>query len=92
MSEWDNEDRAAAAGAAVVAFQAATGTDIEDAAADLIADLLHWVERNGTGQDALKQVRRGIRMYLDEKDYPPEGWAPDEKMAHVEINTWRAPL
>jgi hypothetical protein len=41
-----NEQRARWAGLAVTAFQKATGTDDEDALSDLIADLMHWADRN----------------------------------------------
>jgi len=42
-----NNRRAAWAGQAIAAFMAATGTDREDAVADLLADLIHWCDRNG---------------------------------------------
>jgi hypothetical protein len=40
-----NERRAAWAGLAIAAFMAATGTDLEDALPDLLADLMHWCDR-----------------------------------------------
>jgi hypothetical protein len=40
-----NDKRALWAGIAVVAFQQATGTDDEDALSDLLADLMHWADR-----------------------------------------------
>ncbi|QDT53879.1 hypothetical protein Pan44_19050 [Caulifigura coniformis] len=40
-----NGKRAAWADLAVTAFQAATGTDEEDALGDLLADLMHWADR-----------------------------------------------
>ncbi len=87
--EPNNQDRSSWAQAAVDAFQSLVGGDKEDAIADLIADLCHLADVYG--QDALEQVRRGIRMYLDERDYPPTGWAPNDKLAIVEINYWRGP-
>ena len=41
-----NDDRASWAGRAVAAFQEATRTDDEDALCDLLADLMHWCDRN----------------------------------------------
>jgi len=41
-----NDDRAAWAGSAVGAFVQVTGTDQEDALGDLLADLMHWSDRN----------------------------------------------
>jgi hypothetical protein len=40
-----NDKRSAWAGAAVAAFQQATGTDDEDALGDLLCDLMHWADR-----------------------------------------------
>lgn len=40
-----NDRRAAWAGRAVAAFREATGTDAEDALGDLLADLMHWADR-----------------------------------------------
>ena len=61
-----NDDRAAWANDAILAFVAATRTDKEDAAADLIADLGHWCDRNGL--NFLTQVRRGLRHYAEETE------------------------
>lgn len=41
-----NDSRAAWAGAALRAFMEATRTDEEDALGDLLADLMHWADRN----------------------------------------------
>lgn len=41
-----NDNRAAWADIAIRAFQAATGTDDEDALGDLLTDLMHWSDRN----------------------------------------------
>ena len=42
-----NDRRAEWAGRAIASFCSATGTDEEDAACDLLADLMHWCDRNG---------------------------------------------
>lgn len=47
-----NDDRAAWAGLAVAAFQDATGCDPEDAICDLLADLMHWTDRENYDFDA----------------------------------------
>jgi thioesterase domain-containing protein len=86
----NNDDRANWAQTAVSAFQAATGADNEDAIADLIANLCHLATRYG--QDSLEQVRRGLIMYADERDYPDDGWAPDNQMASVSIDITRGTL
>ncbi|MBC7816369.1 MAG: hypothetical protein IAG10_05700 [Planctomycetaceae bacterium] len=41
-----NDQRSAWAEAAIAAFRLATGTDEEDALCDLLADLMHWSDRN----------------------------------------------
>ena len=40
-----NDSRAAWAGQAIHHFALTTGTDKEDALADLLADILHWCDR-----------------------------------------------
>jgi hypothetical protein len=40
-----NRDRADWAGIAVAAFQSTTGTDDADTLKDLLADLMHWCDR-----------------------------------------------
>jgi hypothetical protein len=53
-----NERRTAWAGIAVAAFIAATGTDLEDALPDLLADLMHWCDRVAYDFDlALERAR-----------------------------------
>ncbi len=42
-----NALRAGWAGAAIACFRDTTGTDPEDAVCDLVADLMHWCDRNG---------------------------------------------
>lgn len=41
-----NDRRSAWAGEALATFMLATGTDLEDAVADLLADLIHWCDRH----------------------------------------------
>ena len=62
--EGQNGDRAAWAESAIVAFEAATGTDREDALADLLCDLMHWADRNGA--DFASQLDRAYRNYEEE--------------------------
>jgi hypothetical protein len=78
-----NHDRAKWAQAAIDEFQVNTGTDKDDAIADLIADLCHLAKYYG--QDAMEQARRGLGMYVDERDYPPDGCAPHGKSAKIKI-------
>jgi hypothetical protein len=61
-----NEERAGWAEEALQAFQAVTGTDDEDAIADLIADLLHLCDRNPGLGDFETQLERGRGMYAEE--------------------------
>ncbi len=82
-----NEDRAYWAHIALEAFVTETGTEDCDAIADLIGDLCHCAE--AAGKDPLKEVRRGLGMYADERDYPPDGWAPSNNMAYVTIKIKR---
>jgi hypothetical protein len=41
-----NDDRSAWAASALATFMQITGTDQEDAVGDLLADLMHWCDRN----------------------------------------------
>jgi hypothetical protein len=53
-----NDDRAKWAAAALRQFQSATGTDLEDALADLLGDLMHWCDRNAViFEDELSRAR-----------------------------------
>jgi hypothetical protein len=54
-----NDDRAAWAGAALVAFMRATGADEEDALGDLLTGLMHWADRNNFDMDAALERARG---------------------------------
>jgi hypothetical protein len=42
-----NDRRSAWAGEAITVFMRATGSDLEDAVSDLIADIRHWCDRHG---------------------------------------------
>lgn len=55
-----NADRAQWADAAIEAFIAETGTEEEDALADLLGDLMHWCDRHdgaGSFDHALARAR-----------------------------------
>lgn len=82
-----NEDRAAWAHNALETFVSDTGTDDEDAIADLVCNLCHCAE--AAGKDPLKEVQRGLAMYADERDYPPDGWAPLDMPVSVLIEITR---
>ena len=56
-----NDDRFKWAGAALGTFMLATGTDIEDALADLLADLMHWANQNHVDFDL--ELQRGRDHY-----------------------------
>ena len=58
-----NDDRASWAEIALHAFQAATGTDREDAVSDLICDLMHLCDRDGELGDFDAQVERARGHY-----------------------------
>jgi len=47
-----NDSRAQWAGAALSTFMKETGTDEEDSLGDLLADLMHWADRNNFDFDA----------------------------------------
>lgn len=69
-----NDERAAWAHTALLAFQNETGTDDEDLLADLLADLLHWCDRHGYSFE--DELHRARGMYHDET----QDDAPDEKV------------
>lgn len=48
--EVTNDDRAAWAEGAIQKFIELTGTDREDALADLLCDLMHWADREHPGE------------------------------------------
>lgn len=50
--EGKNDDRASWAGSALATFIQVTGTDLEDAMGDLLADLMHWADRHNYDFDA----------------------------------------
>lgn len=70
-----NDKRSDWAQAAIVAFAIATGSDLEDAIADLIGDLGHFCDRHGL--DMQRQVDRGREFYDYETQH--QGIAFDEK-------------
>lgn len=70
-----NGNRAAWAEAAIAAFVVATGTDPEDALADLLGDLIHWCDRNGLDFD--HELHRGRGYYADETAPPTPIEPPD---------------
>jgi hypothetical protein len=57
-----NDNRSAWADEAIAVFILATGTDLEDAVSDLIADLGHWCDRHGISFD--EELRRA-RFHYD---------------------------
>ena len=59
-----NDDRSSWAQTAIDAFMAETGVDEEDAIGDLVADLMHWCDRNGYSFPA--ELNRG-RWHYDEE-------------------------
>jgi hypothetical protein len=70
-----NEMRAKWAEKALIVFQNLTGSDRDTAIADLIANLCHLAKQYK--QDPLEQVRYALRMWANERDFPPDGWPPD---------------
>ena len=54
-----NDERAEWAGTALAAFIKETGTDLEDALGDLLADLMHWCDRNNYDFGAALDRARG---------------------------------
>jgi len=59
-----NDKRSGWAGEAIRVFMECTGTDKEDAVADLVADLGHWCDRNGFKFN--HELARGVSMYEEE--------------------------
>lgn len=58
-----NEQRAEWAGLALSTFQRVTGTDPESALPDLLADIMHWCDRN-TGRDDQPSFSDALSMAL----------------------------
>ncbi|MBC7855281.1 MAG: hypothetical protein IAF94_17775 [Pirellulaceae bacterium] len=54
-----NDKRSAWADTAIRAFQIETGSDDEDALGDLLADLMHWSDRNNYDFEAALTRGRG---------------------------------
>jgi hypothetical protein len=61
-----NDKRAQWAGSALRGFRRNTGTGLEDAVSDLLADLMHWCDRNG--QDFEHELRRAQLHYEAETE------------------------
>lgn len=59
-----NDERSEWADQAVLVFRRRTGTDHEDALADLLGNLRHWADRHGF--DFEKEAARGAQYYKDE--------------------------
>jgi len=59
-----NVQRAHAAAVALAAFCRHTGADPEDAASDLLTDLMHWSDRSGPG--FAEELRRARTHYAAE--------------------------
>jgi hypothetical protein len=59
-----NGDRAEWAARALRTFQAATGTDRDDALADLLGDLMHLADRDGYDFD--RELKRARQFYAEE--------------------------
>jgi hypothetical protein len=57
--EGKNFDRAAWADKAISAFRRESGTDLEDALPDLLADFMHWSDRAGYDFDLALDRARG---------------------------------
>lgn len=76
--EGQNDDRASWAATALGAFRKETRTDPEDAISDLLADLMHWCDRNDSNFE--HELARGRRHYEEEtsEDGFPQ---PDERYA-----------
>ncbi len=90
----NNDQRAEWARAAVEEFRdVCRGSPLDDqdgwdeACGDLVSDLMHLIAKEGL--DPIEVVRRGVCMYLDERDYPPDGWAPDDQRVSVYIEALR---
>jgi hypothetical protein len=64
--EDQNDDRAEWAQAAIDAFVSVCRTDPEDALSDLLSDMGHWCDRNGTTMAA--EIARASSHYNDETD------------------------
>jgi hypothetical protein len=61
-----NDKRAAWGERAIVAFETATRTDRDDALSDLLADLMHWCDRNGFNfDDELFRARNHYESEID---------------------------
>ncbi len=59
-----SEKRIGWGGNAIASIMRDTGTDIEDALSDLLADLMHWSHANG--QDFADELRRAVSQFEQE--------------------------
>lgn len=65
--EGRNDERAHLAGMCIEQFCIDTGTDLEDGVADLLANMMHWCDRNDTNFS--KELRRARGNYSAEISY-----------------------
>lgn len=63
-----NDERASWASSALRQFQHVTGTDDEDALADLLGDLMHWADRHEVSFTT--ELERAQRYYQEETTVP----------------------
>ena len=75
-----NDERAKWAAQAIEAFELATCVDREDALSDLLADLMHWADRNGL--DFSAEIARG-RMHYEAETEAEDG--PEEETKEITI-------
>jgi len=59
-----NDDRSEWAEIALLAFMGQTRTDVGDAVSDLLADMMHWCDRNGI--DFGSELERAQEHYKEE--------------------------
>jgi hypothetical protein len=88
-----NNDRAEWAAAALRHFQCTTGTDYEDALADLLGDLMHWCDRdNFDFEAALFRARGHYRAEtggIDRLQQHPLRVAVEKLLPHAEAEQER---
>jgi len=61
-----NEDRADWAEMSITLFQTHTGVDRDDAASDLIANICHWMRREG--MDPQAEIERALMHFAAEEE------------------------
>jgi hypothetical protein len=73
-----NDDRAEWAATALRQFQSATGSDFQDALADLLGDLMHWADRNAVVfDDELSRAQMHYEAETAAEDHPLPGPAAE---------------